>query len=162
LIGGEGVKGVMSKHWALGGLGAVELAEVVLDLINNAENNFKFVYEDDRLLLHKIQDIVEKVYNGDQLLAPLEVQNKLHRWVREGYGHYPICVAKTHASLSTDPKKLGAPREHSVWIKDVELRTGAEYIVVRLGNIITLPGLPKVPNAVRIDIDDDGDIVGLS
>jgi formate--tetrahydrofolate ligase len=162
LVGGEGVQAVMSQHWALGGEGATELAEVVLDLIANAENNFKYVYSDDTFLLYKIQAIVEKVYNGEHLLAPLEVQNKLHQWVREGYGHYPICIAKTHASLSTDPTWVGAPAEHSVWIKDVELRTGAEYIVVRLGNIITLPGLPKEPNAVRIDIDPDGDIVGLS
>lgn len=157
-----GVTAIVCNHWETGGSGAVPLAKEVLALIDKQDNNFHFVYDDEDTLFSKIKKIVQQVYGGDELLAPLDIQLKLQEWERLGYKHYPVCVAKTPASFSTDPTWRGAPKQHAVWIDDVELRAGAEFIVVKMGKILTLPGLPKVPCANNINLNEYGKVTGLS
>ena len=155
-----GIKAVVSKHWAEGGAGAEDLARIVADVVDNNPGTHKLVYEDDQSLWDKIEAVATKVYGAASISADPKVKQQLADWNKE-YGSYPICIAKTQMSFSTDPTAIGAPTGHNVHIGEVRLANGAGFIVAIAGNMMTMPGLPKVPAAERIDIDDDGNITGL-
>jgi formate--tetrahydrofolate ligase len=152
---------VSSTHWADGGAGAVELAETVVKTIEEAENNFKYLYEDDMDLWSKMETIAKKIYGASSISAPNNIKKQIDDLQKNGYGKYPVCVAKTQYSFSTDPSLRGAPSGHDIAIREVRLAAGAEFIVMVCGDIMTMPGLPKVPAAEKIDLDKDGNIVGL-
>jgi formate--tetrahydrofolate ligase len=155
-----GVKAVVSKHWADGGAGAEELATTVVDIVENSPGKHTYVYESDISLWDKIEAIATKVYGAASISADPKVKKQLSDWSEE-YGSYPVCMAKTQMSFSTDPNVKGAPSGHNVHITEVRLANGAGFIVAIAGNMMTMPGLPKSPAAERIDVDDDGKIVGL-
>lgn len=155
-----GVKAVVSKHWADGGAGAEGLANAVVDIVENNPGKHKFVYSDDMTLEQKIEAIATKIYGAASISLDPKVKAQLSSWNDE-FGSYPICMAKTQMSFSTDPNAKGAPSGHNVHISEVRLANGAGFIVAIAGNMMTMPGLPKVPAAERIDIDDDGHINGL-
>ncbi len=152
---------VSSTHWADGGKGAKELAETVVKTIDDAKNNFQFLYPDEMSLWDKMETIAKKIYGASSISAPANVKKQIDDLQANGYGSFPVCVAKTQYSFSTDPTKRGAPSNHEIPIREVRLSAGAEFIVMVCGDIMTMPGLPKIPAAERIDIDDDGNIVGL-
>jgi len=152
---------VSSTHWADGGDGARELAEVVVKTIDESKNNFEFLYPDDMSLWDKMETIAKKIYGASGISAPASVKKQIDDLQSNGYGKFPVCVAKTQYSFSTDPTKRGAPSDHEIPIREVRLSAGAEFIVMVCGDIMTMPGLPKIPAAERIDIDDDGNIIGL-
>ncbi|MEZ4921226.1 MAG: formate--tetrahydrofolate ligase [Saprospiraceae bacterium] len=157
----SGVPVVLSRHWAEGGKGAEDLARTVVETIDNTENNFHFVYEDDQSLWDKMKSIATKIYGASDISADASVKRQIKNLEEGGYGHYPVCVAKTQSSFSTNPKLLGAPSGHVVNIREVRLAAGAEFVVMVCGAIMTMPGLPKVPSAEKIDIDETGKVVGL-
>ena len=152
---------VSSTHWADGGKGAKELAEVVVNTIETKSNNFKYLYEDDLDLWKKMETVAKKIYGASGISAPTNIMKQIEELQNNGYGKYPVCVAKTQYSFSTDPSLRGAPTDHVIPIREVRLAAGAEFIVMVCGDIMTMPGLPKVPAAEKIDIDADGNIVGL-
>lgn len=151
---------VVSKHWAEGGKGAEDLAHAVVKMTGNGKADFHFVYEDDQPLWEKMKAIATKIYGATDITADTDVRNRIKK-LQEDYGHYPVCVAKTQYSFSTDPKLRGAPSNHVVNIREVRLSAGAEFIVMICGDIMTMPGLPKTPSAEKIDIDEQGKVVGL-
>lgn len=151
---------VVSKHWAQGGAGAEELAQAVLDLVDNREPEFSFVYQDDQPLWDKIETIATKLYGAANISASPKVKAEIKALQAE-YGKFPICMAKTQMSFSTNPNAKGAPSGHTVEITEVRLANGAGFIVAIAGDMMTMPGLPKVPAAERIDISDEGIISGL-
>ena len=155
-----GAKVVVAKHWADGGKGAVALANIVVDMCEQP-NNFKFVYEENMPLWDKMKTIASKIYGAADITADAKVRGQIKRLQDDGYGHYPICVAKTQYSFSTDPQLRGAPSNHVVTIREVRLAAGAEFIVLVCGDVMTMPGLPKVPSANAIDVNDEGKIIGL-
>ena len=155
-----GAKVVVAKHWANGGAGAVDLAHVVVDLCEQS-NQFQFVYDEKDSLWDKAQAVAQKIYGAQGISADAKAKNLIDKLQEQGYGHYPICIAKTQYSFSTDAKALGAPTGHTLHIREVRLAAGAEFVVMVCGDVMTMPGLPKVPSAHAIDIDDAGNIVGL-
>ncbi len=155
-----GVPVVVSKHWADGGKGAEDLARAVVEITDNEKSDFHFLYEDEQPLWDKMKAIATKIYGASDITADTDVRNKIKK-LQETYGHYPVCVAKTQYSFSTDPKLRGAPSNHVVNIREVRLAAGAEFVVMVCGDIMTMPGLPKVPSAEKIDIDENGKVVGL-
>ncbi len=155
-----GVPVVVSKHWAEGGKGAEDLAHAVVEITNNGKADFHFAYEDEQPLWDKMKAIATKMYGASDITADADVRNRIKK-LQEDYGHYPVCVAKTQYSFSTDPKLRGAPSNHVVNIREVRLAAGAEFIVMICGDIMTMPGLPKAPSAEKIDIDENGKVVGL-
>ena len=157
----QGVPVVVSRHWAEGSAGAEELAHVVVRLAESGTATLRYVYEDQDTLWDKMKAIATRVYGASDITADSAVRAKIHRLQADGFGHYPVCVAKTQYSFSTDPKLRGAPSGHVVNIREVRLAAGAEFVVMICGDIMTMPGLPKEPASVRIDIDDDGRISGL-
>jgi len=152
---------VVCRHWAEGGKGAEELAHTVVDIIDKTPSDFRFVYEDDATLWDKVTAIATKLYGASEVTADSKIRGQIKKLQDSGYGHYPICVAKTQYSFSTDPKLRGAPSHHEINIREVRLAAGAEFIVVICGDMMTMPGLPKVPSANAIDLDENGKIVGL-
>jgi formate--tetrahydrofolate ligase len=160
----QGVEAVMAEHFAKGGAkGAVELAKAVAKTVDaNASPNLRFAYDDDDGLWQKLEKIAKKIYHASEVTASTAVRNKIKAFEKAGYGHFPVCVAKTQYSFSTDPKLRGAPTGHEFNVRDVYVSAGAGFMVALAGDIMTMPGLPKVPSAAHIDIDDNGDIVGLS
>ncbi len=150
-----------ARHWADGGAGAEEVARAVVALTDKPSSGFKFVYEDDATLWDKMKAIATKIYGASDISADAKVRGEIKRLQEAGYGHYPVCVAKTQYSFSTDAARRGAPTDHTVNIREVRLAAGAEFIVMVCGDIMTMPGLPKVPSADHIDIDDSGKVVGL-
>ncbi|HEX5463555.1 MAG TPA: formate--tetrahydrofolate ligase [Burkholderiales bacterium] len=152
---------VVARHWAEGGKGAEDLARAVIDLIDKVPANFKFVYEDSVPLWDKIKTIATKIYGAADITADSKVRARIKELQEGGYGHYPVCMAKTQYSFSTDPKLLGAPSGHIINVREVRLSAGAEFVVVICGALMTMPGLPKVPSSERIDITEDGKVVGL-
>ena len=154
-----GVKIVLATHWADGGKGAVALAHAVVELCEQP-SSMTFVYEDEDSLWDKITAVATKIYGAKEVTADAKVRLKLKELEASGYGHFPICVAKTQYSFSTDAALRGAPSGHSLNIREVKLSAGAEFIVMICGEIMTMPGLPKVPSAERIDYID-GKVVGL-
>jgi formate--tetrahydrofolate ligase len=152
---------VLAEHWAKGGEGAEDLAKAVVDVIDSCPANFQFTYEDDTPLWGKMEAVAKKIYGASEVVADTKVRNEVKRLQEAGYGNYPICVAKTQYSFSTDSKLLGAPEGHVVKVREVRLAAGAEFVIMICGDIMTMPGLPKVPAANRIDLGEDGRVVGL-
>lgn len=155
-----GAKCVVSKHWAHGGAGAEDLAREVLDVVDHGTPGSTFVYDENQSLKEKIEAIATKLYGAAAVTFDDKVRSRLEEWNKD-YGKFPVCIAKTQMSLTTDPNRRGAPTDHTVQISEVRLANGAGFIVAIAGNMMTMPGLPKVPAAERIDIDDDGRISGL-
>lgn len=156
----HGVPVVVSKHWAEGGKGAEDLAHAVVKITEGSKPELRFVYEDNQPLWDKMKAIATKIYGASDISADADVRNRIKK-LQEEYGHYPVCVAKTQYSFSTDPKQRAAPSGHVVNIREVRLAAGAEFIVMICGDIMTMPGLPKVPSAEKIDIDASGKVTGL-
>jgi formate--tetrahydrofolate ligase len=154
------VTAVPASHWAEGGRGAEDLARAVVGLCERSPS-IQFVYEDGDTLWEKMEKIARKVYRASQVTAEGKVREQIARLQNDGYGHYPVCVAKTQYSFSTDPGLRGAPEGHTVNVREVRLSAGAEFVVMICGDILTMPGLPKVPSAHAIDLDADGKVVGL-
>lgn len=154
------VKIIVARHFAEGGKGAVELAKEVVRLCE-LPSNFRFVYEAEQSLWDKMKTIATQVYGALDIVADSKIRAQIRALQEAGYGHYPVCVAKTQYSFSTDPKLRGAPSGHVVNIREVRLAAGAEFVVMICGDIMTMPGLPKVPAANSIDVDASGKIVGL-
>ncbi|MGH8564138.1 MAG: formate--tetrahydrofolate ligase [Gammaproteobacteria bacterium] len=152
---------VVARHWADGGAGAEDLARTVVDVIDRVPADFRFVYEDSATLWEKVTTIAGKIYGARGVTADAKVRAQIQRLQDDGYGHYPVCVAKTQYSFSTDPKLRGAPSGHEIGIREVRLSAGAEFVVMVCGDIMTMPGLPKVPAAEKIDINEAGKVVGL-
>ena len=157
----HGVPLVESRHWAEGGRGAEALAREVLRVIDTVPADMRFVYEDGDTLWHKAEAVAKKIYGASEITADTKVRAQLKQWQEQGYGHFPVCIAKTQYSFSTDPQRRGAPSGHVLNIREVRLAAGAEFIVLVCGDILTMPGLPAVPSSASIDVDDEGRIVGL-
>ena len=156
-----GVKAHLSTHWANGGEGTKDLADHVSKLCEEQKTNFKFLYKNKIPLVKKIETIAKEIYRADKIILDPKVKNQLESFEKTGYGDLPICVAKTQYSFSTDPKLKGAPIGHDLPIREVRLSSGAEFIVVICGSIMTMPGLPKIPAADSIKLNSDGEIEGL-
>jgi len=152
---------VVARHWAEGGKGAEELARTAVDVIDRIPSDFHFVYEDDAPLWDKMKAIATKIYGAAEIAADAKVRAQIKKLQEDGFGHYPVCVAKTQYSFSTDAGLRGAPSGHVVNVREVRLAAGAEFVVMICGDVMTMPGLPKVPSAERIDLTDDGKVVGL-
>ncbi|MGE5116419.1 MAG: formate--tetrahydrofolate ligase [Betaproteobacteria bacterium] len=156
---------IVARHWAEGGRGAEDVARAVVDLVEGRRSQstpgFRFVYDDDASLMDKVTAIATKIYGAASVTASAKVAAQIAKLQESGYGRYPVCVAKTQYSFSTDPKLRGAPSGHAIDIREVRLAAGAEFVVMVCGDIMTMPGLPKVPSAERIDIDEHGRVVGL-
>jgi formate--tetrahydrofolate ligase len=159
-IAPHGVRVVPATHFAEGGKGAVELAREVVRLCEQP-SRFRFVYPDNASLWDKMKAIATDVYNASDITADTKVRAQIRHLQENGYGHYPVCVAKTQYSFSTDPKLRGAPSHHVVNVREVRLAAGAEFVIMICGDIMTMPGLPKVPAANSIDVDASGRITGL-
>ena len=163
----RGVDVVLAEHWAKGGAGAEALAHEVVRLAEQGKGASAAhtapnpLYPDDMPLWDKLRTIATRIYGAADISAPAKVRRQIEDWQAQGYGHYPVCVAKTAASFSTDPTALGAPSGHVVNVREVRLSAGAGFIVMICGDLMTMPGLPKVPSAQRIDIGPDGKVVGL-
>jgi formate--tetrahydrofolate ligase len=155
-----GAKCVVAKHWAHGGAGAEQLAEEILNIVDNREPGFNFVYESELPLWNKIEAIATKLYGAASISASPKVLSDI-KALQNNYGHFPVCIAKTQMSFSTNANSKGAPSGHNVEISEVRLANGAGFIVAIAGDMMTMPGLPKIPAAERIDISDDGVISGL-
>jgi len=155
-----GVKVVLARHFAQGGRGAVEVAHEVVRLCDSA-GNFNFVYEESATLWEKMRTIATRIYGAADISAPSSVRAQIQQLQDAGYGNYPVCVAKTQYSFSTDAQLRGAPQGHIVDVREVRLAAGAEFVVMICGDIMTMPGLPRVPSANSIDIDANGKVVGL-
>ena len=156
----HGAQVVLARHWAEGGKGAVALAQAVVELCKQP-STLRFVYEDSETLWEKATAIATKVYGASEVTADAKVRAQIASLQAQGYGHFPVCIAKTQYSFSTDPTRRGAPSGHALDIREVRLAAGAEFIVLVCGDVMTMPGLPKVPSAQAIDVDDDGRITGL-
>ena len=156
-----GVKASICKHWADGGEGTKDLAKHVTDLCEKNEAKFKFLYESKTPLFKKIETIAKEIYRANEVIADTKIRDQLKNFEEAGYSELPICVAKTQYSFSTDPNLKGAPTGHSLPIREIRLSSGAEFIVVVCGAIMTMPGLPRVPAADSIKLNKDGDIEGL-
>lgn len=141
--------------------GAAGLADVVRQVADSESSHFSVLYPDDLPLAEKIRIIAREIYRADTVEIPKTVQARLTELERNGYGHFPTCMAKTQYSFSTDPSQKGAPSGFTVPVREVRLAMGAEFVVVITGDIMTMPGLPRIPTAEAIGIDDDGRIVGL-
>ena len=158
-VSAMGAAVVLASHWANGGKGAAELAQVVVDLCEQPPK-LNFVYEDSATLWEKVTAIATRIYGATEVTADAKVRAQIAALQTAGYGHFPVCVAKTQYSFSTDPSLRGAPSDHKLNIREVRLSAGAEFIVLVCGDVMTMPGLPKVPSSERIDLVD-GKIVGL-
>jgi formate--tetrahydrofolate ligase len=155
------VQCLTSDHWAKGGEGAVDLANAVVRTIETTPAQFQPIYSDDMPLWKKAQTIAREMYGADDIIGDQKIRDRFRELQDQGYGHFPVCIAKTQYSFSTDPDLKGAPKHHVVPIREVRLSAGAEFVVAICGDIMTMPGLPKVPSANKIDVTPDGRIVGL-
>ncbi len=156
-----GVEALMADHWAEGGAGAADIARAVVKICDSGKSKLKLLYPDDMLLYEKIRTIAKEIYRAKDISADKSVRDQLANFEAMGYGKFPICVAKTQYSFSTNPDAKGAPTDHVIPVREVRLSAGAEFVVAICGEIMTMPGLPKVPAADSIDIGGDGRIVGL-
>ncbi len=155
-----GVKVALATHWADGGAGATDLANIVVELCERP-STFRFVYEDSDTLMEKVEKIAKTIYRADGVTVDSKARTQIERLQADGYGHYPVCVAKTQYSFSTDATKRAAPTGYKLDVREVRLAAGAEFVVMVCGDIMTMPGLPKVPSAQAIDLDENGRVVGL-
>lgn len=159
----HGCQAILARHWEQGSAGAKELAMTVANIAQNSDTpSLHFTYEDDQSLLSKIESIAEKLYAARGVQTSNKVRQQLASWEKEGYGHLPVCIAKTQYSFSTDPLARGAPTDHILEVREVRLSAGAGFIVAICGEVMTMPGLPRIPAALSIDTDKEGNIVGLS
>jgi len=158
---GFDVECVVATHWENGGDGALDLARQVVDMIENQHSQFRTLYKDDLSLWEKTRRIARTLYGAEDIIADKKVRAQFAQFEKEGYGHFPICMAKTQYSFSTDPLLMGAPSGHDVPIREIRLATGAEFVVVVCGDIMTMPGLPRKPSSENINVDKDKRIVGL-
>ena len=154
------IEAISCEHWAKGSNGTVDLANKVVELTDQ-ESNFKYIYEENIPLLDKVKKIAKEIYRADDIIADSKIRDQLKLFEEQGYGNFPICIAKTQYSFSTDPTLKGAPVNHSIPIREVRLSSGAEFIVVVCGEIMTMPGLPSVPAADSIRLNSQGEIEGL-
>ena len=155
-----GVKAVLSEGWEKGGSGVTELAKEVTELCEK-KSDFHYLYESDLPLDKKIEKIAKEIYRAEKVEFQAIALKKLKQFEEAGYGKLPVCIAKTQNSISHDPALIGAPSGYSFPVRDVQLYAGAGFVVALAGDIMTMPGLPKIPAAMNIDIDDDGVITGL-
>ena len=160
-VAAQGAEAILCKHWAQGSAGIEDLAKKVVQLAESGASHFAPIYPDDMPLFQKIETIAKRIYHADEVLADKSIRDQLKAWEVAGYGHLPICMAKTQYSFSTDPNLRGAPSGHSVPVREVRLSAGAGFIVAICGEIMTMPGLPKVPSAEVIRINDQGFVEGL-
>jgi formate--tetrahydrofolate ligase len=156
-----GAEAIVCRHWAEGGAGAEALARKVAALVDEGHAQFAPLYPDTAPLLEKIETVARRIYRADGVTAEKSVRDRLARWERDGFGHLPVCIAKTQYSFSTDPTRLGAPVGHELRVREVRLSAGAGFVVAICGDILTMPGLPRAPAAERIGVDEDGEIFGL-
>jgi formate--tetrahydrofolate ligase len=156
-----GVECVTADHWANGGAGAEDLARAVVKTIETQPSKFKPLYPDEMPLWEKVRTIAREIYGASDITADKSVRDRFAELEKEGFGNFPICVAKTQYSFSTNPDAKGAPSGHVIPIREVRLSAGAEFVVVVCGDIMTMPGLPKVPAANNIELASDGRITGL-
>lgn len=156
-----GAEAVLCRHWAAGSAGIEELAHKVVALAESGRSQFAPLYPDDMSLFHKIETIAKDIYHASEVIADKSVRDQLHAWEAQGYGNLPICMAKTQYSFSTDPNLRGAPEGHTVPVREVRLSAGAGFVVVITGEIMTMPGLPKVPSSEKILLNEQGQIEGL-
>jgi formate--tetrahydrofolate ligase len=160
-VAGQGAEAILCKHWALGSEGIEELAHKVVQMAESGAANFAPLYPDEMPLFQKLQTIAKRIYHADDVIADKSIRDQLKTWEAAGYGHLPICVAKTQYSFTTDPTVRGAPTGHTVPVREVRLSAGAGFIVAICGEIMTMPGLPKVPSAEVIRLNDEGQVEGL-
>ncbi|MBL4597517.1 MAG: formate--tetrahydrofolate ligase [Rhizobiaceae bacterium] len=157
----HGSEAILCKHWAKGSEGIEELAKRMVEIVESGVAQYAPLYPDEMSLFEKIETVAKRIYRADEVLADKKIRDQLRQWEDAGYGNLPVCLAKTQYSFSTDPALRGAPVGHSVPVREVRLSAGAGFIVVVCGDIMTMPGLPKVPSAEAICLDDKGDIQGL-
>ncbi|HDZ79947.1 MAG TPA: formate--tetrahydrofolate ligase [Roseobacter sp.] len=160
-VKGQGSEAILSRHWELGSEGSAELATRVAEIADSDSANFAPIYPDDMPLFQKIETIAKRIYRADEVLADTKIRNQLKEWEEQGYGHLPVCMAKTQYSFTTDPERRGAPTGFSVPVREVRLSAGAGFVVAICGEIMTMPGLPRVPSAENIRLNADGDVEGL-
>ena len=151
----------VARVWAEGGEGGKALAEKVLETLETKESNFKFLYEDELNIVEKVNKVCKEIYGAGAVNFSTAAKKTLDQIEKLGFNHFPVCIAKTQYSLSDDPKVLGRPEGFEVTVKEIRISAGAGFIVVLLGDVMTMPGLPKKPAALNIDIDEDGNVVGL-
>jgi formate--tetrahydrofolate ligase len=156
-----GVEALMADHWAMGGEGAADVARAVVKVIDEGKANLKYLYPDEMPLFEKVRTIAKEIYRADDATADKAVKDQLKTWEEMGFGKLPVCIAKTQYSFSTNPDAKGAPTGFNIPVREVRLSAGAEFIVAVCGEIMTMPGLPKVPSADSIDVNAQGKIVGL-
>ncbi|MEL6337008.1 MAG: formate--tetrahydrofolate ligase [Pseudomonadota bacterium] len=156
-----GVEAIVNRHWAEGGKGIAETAQKVVDLIEGGSAQYAPLYPDEMGLFEKIEAIAKRIYRADEVLADKKIRDQLKAWEEQGYGALPVCMAKTQYSFTTDPNRRGAPTGHSLPVREVRLSAGAGFVVVICGEIMTMPGLPRVPSAEMIGLDEDGNVQGL-
>ena len=160
-VASQGSEAIVSRHWELGSEGSEALATRVAEIAESGESKFAPIYGDDLPLIEKIETIAKQIYHADGVIADQKILGQLKLWEEQGYGNLPICMAKTQYSFSTDPNERGAPTGFSVPIREVRLSAGAGFVVVVCGEIMTMPGLPRVPSAENIRLNDEGQIEGL-
>ena len=158
---GFGLEAIECRHWAEGGKGAAELAEHIVRLADSKQAQFRTLYDDDMSLWEKARHIARTIYGADDIIADKKVRAQFAEFEKSGYGSYPVCMAKTQSSFSTDPNLLGAPKGHVVPIREIRLAAGAEFVIVVCGTIMTMPGLPRKPAAENISVNSEGRIEGL-
>jgi formate--tetrahydrofolate ligase len=161
LCANEGVEAVVADHWARGGEGAAELARAVVKLADSGKAEFKLLYPDEMPLRDKIKTIAQKIYRARDIACEAAVESRLAELQKGGFGNFPVCIAKTQYSFTTDPNAKGAPSDHVLGVREIRLSAGAEFVVAVCGEIMTMPGLPRVPAANNIDLAEDGRITGL-
>src|SRR5205807_339399 len=161
LCAGMGVEAVVADHWAEGGEGAADLAHAVVKLAESGRAEFRVLYPDEMTLRDKIKTIAQKIYRARDIACDGAIENRLDELQKAGFGHFPVCIAKTQYSFTTDPNAKGAPTDHVLGVREVRLSAGAEFIVAICGEIMTMPGLPRVPAANSIELTEDGRITGL-
>lgn len=157
----QGAEAILSRHWELGSEGSADLATRVAEIADSDIANFAPIYPDDMPLFQKIEAVAKRIYRADDVLADQKIRNQLKDWEEQGYGHLPVCMAKTQYSFTTDPDRRGAPVGFSVPVREVRLSAGAGFVVVICGEIMTMPGLPRTPSAENIKLNADGDVEGL-
>lgn len=160
-VASQGAEAILCKHWAHGSEGTKDLANKVVKMIDGESAQFAPLYPDEMPLFQKIETIAKRIYRADEVLADKKIRDQLKQWEEAGYGNLPVCMAKTQYSFSTDPNLRGAPTGHSLPVREVRLSAGAGFVVVICGEIMTMPGLPKVPSAEAIMLDANGDVQGL-
>ncbi|MFE0018430.1 formate--tetrahydrofolate ligase, partial [Mesorhizobium sp. NPDC059054] len=160
-VAAQGAEAILCKHWAQGSAGIEELAHKVVEIAESGASQFSPLYPDEMPLFEKINTIVKRIYRGDEAIADKSIRDQLHQWEQAGYGHLPVCMAKTQYSFSTDPNLRGAPTGHTVPVREVRLAAGAGFVVIICGEVMTMPGLPSKPSSEKIFLNDQGQIEGL-